>query len=68
MSMFDRENDWHIGYSNEHGRRARETDEKLVSIMDECGVDRVGASEILVHRNAAETVARRGLSIYPPKY
>ena len=52
MSMFNRENDYHVGYFNEHGRRARETDERLTSIMEECSVDRDEALKILVQRNA----------------
>jgi|JI10StandDraft_1071094.scaffolds.fasta_scaffold342095_3 hypothetical protein len=63
MSMFDRENDYHVGYFNEHGRRAKETDEKLNAIMSECSVDRDEALRILVQHNAAETVGRRTLSI-----
>lgn len=68
MSMFNRDNDYHVGYFNEHGRRARDTDERLASIMEECSVDRDEALKILIQRNASGTVARRGLSIHPPKY
>lgn len=63
MSMFDRDNDYHVGYFNDHNRRARETDEKLASIMEERSVDRDEALKILVQRNAAGTVRRRTLSI-----
>jgi len=63
MSMFDRDNDYHVGYFNEHGRRARETDERLTSIMTECSVERDEALKILVQRNATETIKRRTLSI-----
>ena len=63
MSMFNRENDYHVGYFNEHGRCARETDERLTSIMEECSVDRDEALKILVQRNAAGMVRRRTLTI-----
>lgn len=63
MSMFDRDNDYHVGYFNDHKRRARETDEKLASIMEERSVDRDEALKILVQRNAAGTVRRSTLSI-----
>jgi len=63
MSMFDRDNDYHVGYFNEHGRRARETDERLTSIMTECSVERDEALKILVQRNATETIKRRTLSV-----
>lgn len=63
MSMFDRENDYHVGYFNEHGRNATLVDEKLNAIMTECSVERDEALKILVQRNAAETIKRRTLSI-----
>jgi len=61
--MFDRDNDYHVGYFNEHGRNAKLVDEKLNAIMIECSVDRAKALDILVQRNASETVRRRTLSV-----